>query len=174
MTIVRPARATDTAAIARIHIDMWRIAYADTLDAAFLRRLSYRRSQAQWDAIIARHSGVLAVADSTEDGIVGFASGGAERTRAFAVDGELMALYVLTSAQGCGVGRQLLRSVASQLRDNGRTGMLTWVLADNDARGFYARLGAKPALTAPIQLGDTAVERVAYVWDGWEVLLGSR
>jgi ribosomal protein S18 acetylase RimI-like enzyme len=71
---------------------------------------------------------VLIVAESSDDGIVG-------------VDGELMALYVLESQHGNGFGRRLTVVMARRLADNGRTGMMVWVLADNPAPHFYERLG---------------------------------
>lgn len=161
---MRAARETDTTAIARIHIDMWRVAYDGILSPEFLRSLSYSRSKAQWQSILDRHSNVLYVAETPEEGIVGFAAGGAERTRAFDVDGELMALYVLSSSQRRGMGRALTLAVARELHDNGRDGMMVWVLADNDAKRFYRQMGARESLRAPIQIADATVERIAFVW----------
>jgi ribosomal protein S18 acetylase RimI-like enzyme len=165
MISIRRAKENDTAAIARIHIDMWRVAYDEILSPDFLRSLSYSRSKSQWQSVLERHANVLYVADSPHDGVVGFAAGGAERTRAFNVDGELMALYVLTSAHGRGAGSGLTRAVAQDLHENGRNGMVVWVLADNSARRFYEHLGARETLRSPMSLAGTTVERVAYVWD---------
>jgi ribosomal protein S18 acetylase RimI-like enzyme len=165
MLEIRTAQESDTTSIARIHIDMWRVAYDGILSPEFLRSLSYSRSRSQWQTILGRHANVLYVAQTDEEGVIGFAAGGAERTRVFDVDGELMALYVLSNAQRRGAGRLLVGAVARELHLNGRNGMMVWVLADNDARSFYERLGAKQAMKAPISIAGTEVERIAYVWE---------
>jgi ribosomal protein S18 acetylase RimI-like enzyme len=169
---IRPARDSDTIDIARIHIDMWRVAYDKILTQDYLRQLSYSRSRLQWQIMLERHAGVLIVAESSDDGIVGFAAGGAERTGAFGVEGELMALYVLGSQHGNGFGRRLTVDMAGRLADNGRSGMMVWVLADNPARHFYEHLGGVEAGEQTIRIGDRDCLEVAYVWRELHVLTG--
>jgi ribosomal protein S18 acetylase RimI-like enzyme len=171
MVEVRPARPYDTADIARIHIDMWRLAYDGILADEYLRGLSYTRSRVQWQVMLERHAGVLLVAESSDDGVVGFAAGGSARTSEFGVDGELAALYVLASHQGQGVGRDLTVEMARALHENGRSGMLVWVLADNPARDFYEHLGATEAGNQTIEIGDQGYVEVAYVWRDLSLLL---
>jgi ribosomal protein S18 acetylase RimI-like enzyme len=172
MTSIRQATSKDTAAIARIHIDMWRIAYDGILAENYLRELSYSRSRLQWQILLERHAGVLLVADSTEDGVVGFAAGGAERTGAFGVDGELMALYVLTSHQRQGIGSKLTVDMARRLGDNGRKGMIVWVLSDNPACRFYTTLGAIEAGEQLVGVGDQQYRETAYIWEDLTTLIG--
>ncbi len=161
---IRPARSSDTNSIARIHIDMWRLAYEGILAEDYLRRLSYSRSRVQWQIMLERHAGVLIVAESSDDGVMGFAAGGAERTGAFGVDGELMALYVLHGHHGVGVGQNLTVDMARRLAEHGRTGMVVWVLADNPARHFYEHIGGVKVGERTIRLGDQQYREVAYVW----------
>lgn len=170
MIVIRQARSSDTSAIARIHIDMWRVAYADLLDVEFLRNLSYSRSRMQWEAMLERHSGILLVAESSEDGVVGFAAGGAERTHAFDVDGELTALYVLSSHHGQGIGRSLVQRMAKELGENGRSGMLVWVLQGNPACGFYEAMGGELTGTQQLELGNQSVTEQAYIWHDLSLL----
>ena len=170
--MIRRAQGSDSRDIARIHIDMWRLAYAELLDTDFLRQLSYRRSQRQWESMMQRHSGVLLVAESLEDGVVGFAAGGPERTRGFDVDGELMALYVLARHHKTGVGRSLVQNMAKELMENGRSGMVVWVLRDNPAHGFYEHLGASPAGEQELELGNRSVVERAYIWRNLDMLAG--
>ncbi len=170
MIVIRRARHGDTAAIARIHIDMWRVAYAQLLPPEFLRQLSYSRSRLQWETQLDRHAGVLLVAESNEDGVVGFAGGGAERTRRLEVDGELMALYVLAGHQGTGIGSALLRRVAGELDANGRKGMVVWVLADNPATSFYEHLGGEPAAERQLEIGNESIPERSYVFNDLRTL----
>ena len=151
---------------------MWRVAYHGILAQDYLRQLSYSRSRLQWQIMLERHAGVLIVAESSDDGIVGFAAGGAERTGAFGVDGELMALYVLSSRHGNGFGRRLTVDMAQRLAEHERTGMVVWVLADNPTRGFYEHLGGAAAGEQTIQLGDKQCLEVAYLWRDLSELTG--
>ena len=164
MVSIRPARESDVSSIARIHIDMWRVAYDGILNDEYLRHLSYSRSGIQWQAFLDRHAGVLLVADSTNDGVVGFAAGGAERTGQYGVGGELMALYVLASHHGNGIGRRLTEDMARRLRDHGRAGMLVWVLADNSAATFYEHLGGDEVASRLIKIGEQSYQELAYAW----------
>ena len=172
MIAIRPAGSADAPDIARIHIDMWRLAYKGILSEEYLRQLSYSRIRMHWQIMIERHSGVLIVGESSDDGIIGFAAGGAERTGAFGVDGELMALYVLSSHHRNGIGRSLTVDMARRLADHGRTGMVVWVLADNPARDFYEHLGAAESAEQSISIGDRDYLEVAYVWHDFNVLIG--
>ena len=172
MIAIRPARSSDTSDIARIHIDMWRLAYDGILAEDYLRQLSYSRSRMQWQIMVERHAGVLIVAESSDEGVVGFAAGGAERTGAFGVDGELTALYVLSSHHGNGIGRSLTVDMARRLAEHGRTGMVVWVLADNPAQQFYEHLDGVEAGEQTIQLGDQQYREVAYLWQDLKVLTG--
>ena len=171
MVDIRDARVEDAVDIARIHIDMWRIAYGEILDQEFLRQLKYSRSRLQWQAMIERRSGVLLAAESHQDGIVGFAAGGAERSREFDVDGELMALYVLASHHRLGIGRRLVHEMARRFVETGRTGMAVWVLADNPARQFYAHLGGRRVKRQNLRLGERSYAEVAYVWKDLDRLI---
>ena len=172
MIAIRPARSSDTHDIARIHIDMWRVAYDGIIAEDYLRELSYSRSQLQWQIMVERHAGVLIVAESSEDGVIGFAAGGTERSGAFGVDGELMALYVLSSHHGNGVGRRLTVDMARRLAETGRTGMVVWVLADNPARHFYEHLGGESAGEQSVQVGEKKFLEIAYVWRDLTTLIG--
>lgn len=164
MVTIWPARVSDVSSIARIHIDMWRVAYDGILSGEYLRRLSYSRSRIQWQSFLDRHAGVLLVADSTNDGVVGFAAGGAERSGQYGVEGEMMALYVLASHHGNGIGRRLTEDMARRLASHGRTGMLVWVLAENSATGFYEHIGGDEVASRLIKLGDESHQELAYVW----------
>jgi L-amino acid N-acyltransferase YncA len=64
----------------------------------------------------------------TEDeSVVGFISGGRERTGHLNCDAEVYAVYLLQSAQRRGLGTLLIREFARQLRDQGFRSMAVWV-----------------------------------------------
>jgi ribosomal protein S18 acetylase RimI-like enzyme len=163
----------------------WRSAYAGILDDAYLAGLSelrlahfYRR------AILDRNQGhavVVATAGGAdlprdraggEPAVVGFASGGRARRRGLA-EGEVETLYVLDDYRERGVGRRLMRAMAAHLRAIGCNSVVVWVLAENQARWFYRRLGGRLAMTEAIRVAGQPLEQTAFLWDPIEMLLSA-
>lgn len=173
MITIRPARLQDAAAIGAVHVAAWRSAYPGILPEAYLARLSVRRQAAHYEAAIRAGQGVhVAVASGTDAGprpgplIVGFVTGGRARGRMATTlaEGEVETLYVLDDWRERGVGRRLMRAGAANLAAMGLGSALVWVLRDNPARWFYARLAGKPAAEETIQVGGAPVVQMAYVW----------
>ena len=94
--------------------------------------------------------------------VIGFASGGPERTSDPVYTGELYTLYLLESTQKRGYGRALFLTVVRALLEQGYTSMLLWVLSTNPARGFYETMGGTVLRTKPIEIGGEALEETAY------------
>lgn len=164
--VIRPAVPEDALAMAHVHVDTWHTTYAGIVPAEHLARLSYERSQAAWNEhLLDQGSGERAfVAEDPASGIVGLASGGPLRKPLASFDGELYVLYILKPFQGMGYGRQLVCRVAQSLQEAGFHSMVLWVLKENPACGFYARLGGQPVAEKVIEIGGKALVDVAYAW----------
>ncbi|HEY1011092.1 MAG TPA: GNAT family N-acetyltransferase [Herpetosiphonaceae bacterium] len=163
---IRAATLDDAAGIAMVAVDTWRIAYRGIVPDEVLAGLSYERRAAQaLQQIQAAGSQQFTLVAADEDGqVVGFASGGRERSGEHGFRGELYAIYVLAAFQGRGVGRRLAGRVAAELLARGFNSMLLWVLADNQpSRRFYEALGGVPVAEQTIELG-VALPEVAYGW----------
>ncbi|MGH2458841.1 MAG: GNAT family N-acetyltransferase [Chloroflexota bacterium] len=162
----RDAACSDAASIARIHVDSWRTTYRGVIPDDVLARLSYAARQAEWESGLCHPDGaqIVFVAEDPDDGIVGFACGGPERTGDPLYQGELYAIYILESHQRRGIGQELTRRVAGRLIEAGLTGMQVWVLVDNPSRGFYEKLGGLTVRTRNITFGNAQLEEVAYGW----------
>ncbi len=141
---LRPATYADVDAVAGLHVDGWRTAYAPALDPAWLasevevdrgRVWRNRLSQASPD------QRVLVAQDG--DTVVGFGCvflDADDRWGAF-----LDNLHVASGHRGNGVGTQLLHALARMCNEGERdVGLHLWVLRVN-TRGqeFYERLGAR-------------------------------
>jgi len=181
---IRRARATDAAAIGAVHVAAWRSAYPGILPDRFLSRLSAPRQAAYYDHAIRigaerSRSGVHV---ATVSGIDLGLGGGPSRIVGFATssplaasdgrlaEGEIETLYVLDDWRERGLGRRLIRASALHLSEQGCRSAFLWVLRDNPARWFYARLGGRPVAEGMIQVGGTPVAQTAYVWDPIERL----
>lgn len=105
------------------------------------------------------------VAENDDGQIIGFVSGGPERSGDAIYKGELYAIYVLAEHQGKGIGRGLARVTCHRLIEQGMTTMLVWVLDTNPWRAFYEALGGKPAREKQETIGDATLTEVGYGWE---------
>jgi ribosomal protein S18 acetylase RimI-like enzyme len=131
---VRPADVRDADAIAVVHVQAWREAYAHLLPAEFLAALDVDARAARWRGIIAEPDVDVLVATIGEQ-VVGWASAGpgrGERPR----DRELEGIYVLAGHHGSGAGQALLDAAI------GTAPAFLWVADGNPrAESFYRRNG---------------------------------
>lgn len=131
---VRPADVRDADAIAVVHVQAWREAYAHLLPAEFLAALDVDARAARWRGIIAEPDVDVLVATIGEQ-VVGWASAGpgrGERPR----DRELEGIYVLAGHHGSGAGQALLDAAI------GTAPAFLWVADGNPrAEAFYRRNG---------------------------------
>ena len=117
----------------------------------------------QWDLLIEAGKDYFHVAED-EDGIFGFASGGAIREPVDGYDAELQTIYLLRDRQGKGTGRLLVESLVRDLRGAGFRSMVVWVLAQNPAVHFYKRLGAIEISARNINIGGVLLDDLVLGW----------
>jgi GNAT superfamily N-acetyltransferase len=164
MTIM-PARIEHAASIAAVHIECLRETYAGIVPADFLASLSQEKRSEMWHRTLSTDSGEFVfVAIDEHNNIVGFASGGKERSGDGQFDGELYALYLLRSYHGKGIGRSLFLSVVDGLLARGLGSMLIWCLADNPFRAFYVRQGGSKVREKSIEIAGTTLLEEGYGW----------
>jgi GNAT superfamily N-acetyltransferase len=104
------------------------------------------------------------VAEDDAGNIIGFASGGPERSGDPVYSGQVYAIYLLESWQGQGIGRQLTITLVRQLIQRGFMSLLIWVMADNPSRLFYEALGGQRVRERREMTGGVEVMDVAYGW----------
>lgn len=112
----------------------------------------------------ARPDRITLVACSAAGEVVGFASGGAERTGGLPCDGELYAIYLLEGIRGQGLGTLLVRRLARELQSKKFSSMAVWVLGRNPYRKFYETLGATVIGEKTIERGGVRFVEIAYGW----------
>lgn len=177
MLTIRRAKPGDAIAMGRVHVAAWRSTYAAILPEAYLGGLSAENEALGYErGILDRrggHAGFVAVADGFEvpgGGIVGFTTGGLSRRPTIA-EGEVETLYLLDDFRERGVGRRLMRAMASHLASLGAGSAFVWVLGDNPSRWFYERLGAKIAAQETMTFAGQRINQVAYAWAPIHTLL---
>lgn len=168
--IIRPATTADARAIAKVHVETWRAAYAGLLPDKVMVGMSVDGKARSWRDIINRRGprDSVIVASVTGEGIgpliVGFASCGPAAPHRAHAKGEIYTLYVLPDWQEQGLGRALLSGCFRTLRQHGIDSAFLWVLAENPSRFFYEAMGGKQAGHREEQLWGTTVQETAYRW----------
>src|SRR5215212_9715499 len=144
---VREARQEDATAIARVHVDSWRITYRGIVPDSFLAEMSYEDFEECWRGWlqnVGEPRWAYRVAELPSGRIVGFASGGPRQGPPYTdYAGELYTLYLLREHQRAGSGQRLVGSVARGLAEGGPYSLLAWVLASNPSRRFYEAVGGE-------------------------------
>ena len=161
---IRQAVDSDARGIARVHIDSWRSTYAGIVPAEHLAGLDYDEREARWHRILADRRQNAFVAEDPHGRIIGFASGGPERSNDTDYAGELYAIYIVESRQRQGLGRWLVSALGEWFLSRGWKSMLLWVLANNPSRSFYEALGGAEIKQETITIGGTELVEIAYGW----------
>jgi L-amino acid N-acyltransferase YncA len=162
---IRHAEPEDVRAVAEIHVEAWRAAYADIFPEDFLKSLTVASRQTFWAQFLKEKQGHLQVAIDG-DRMLGWINTGPCRDQdAVTGDAEIWALYASPVVWSTGVGRQLWWAAQSALREQAFRRCRLWVLAQN-ARGmrFYQAAGFERDAGSgkTIELGGVKVEEVRF------------
>ena len=170
---IRRAQPSDAEAIAQVRVSVWRDTYPGMLPSSFLTGMSTRREAIRRHASLSAPSPRLheMVAEDDLGAIVGFGSCGNHRPDgAVDAEGEFFELYVDVDAQGQGIGRDLLGSMARNLLMQGHRSAVVWVVADNPSRWFYHHLGGRLGAQKVGRFSGEPLTQVAFVWPDRESL----
>jgi ribosomal protein S18 acetylase RimI-like enzyme len=174
--VIREAELDDAAEIAKVHVDTWRSTYRGIIPDEYLLKLSYQKRQENWMSLLGRRSKeqlFIYVVEKEDKQIVGFACGGKERTSNPIYKGELQAIYMLKAYQNQGIGKQLVKTIATCLSRSNLNSMLVWVLADNLACQFYEALGGQKVSKQTIERGGVTLCEIAYGWIDTQFLIAN-
>jgi len=152
---VRSPRVEDADEAARVHIQVWREAYADNMPAEFLEGLDPVRAAERWRIRFEMDDpdGVVVVATGRDGEIVGIASAGPTRDEDALTEWELYSINVLAAHHGSGVADQLITAAVAH-----RPATL-WVVTENPrADAFYRRHGFSVEGASKIHEGSGATE----------------
>jgi len=135
---IRPAKLSDAVAIADIHVETWKSAYAGILPTAYLGKLDRTERLRFWQNLLSDVDTCRHVSIAEVNAVpIGFLSHGLARDPQFQDWREIYAFYVAPDFQGIGAGTALLKQALSQIQNRGDMGAYLWVIAANPARYFY-------------------------------------
>ena len=161
---IRKAEPGDAPAIADVHHQAWRGAYAGIIPHRALNAMINRRGDDWWANAIRQAATVLVVEIGGK--VAGYATIGKNRARELAQQGEIYELYLLPEYQGIGLGSRLFSAAREKLADFGLKGMVVWALEDNvGALSFYEGAGGRDVAEGVEIFDQKALKKVAFVWD---------
>lgn len=172
MFTIRKAVYEDAEAIANIHVRTWKNTYKDLLDEKDLTNMTYENRKTLWETILRvqkREQCTFVIYNETQ--IVGFISGGPERTKKFNFDAEIYTIYLLAEYQRMGLGAKLLKAFTKEMKALGNKSILVWILKQNPSSRFYEQYEAKPIGTEEISIGEGTYKETAYGWENITQLL---
>jgi ribosomal protein S18 acetylase RimI-like enzyme len=150
---VRPARAGDAAALARVQVASWRSCFAGIVPSGLLAELTGEEAEAAWrdrwrEAITSpptsRHHVLAAVTTPPSRELAGFVSAGpaTDADRWPGTDAQLYELRISPERTRCGHGGRLLHAAADTLASDGFHTVSIWALeADTALRRFLESAG---------------------------------
>lgn len=140
---IRAARVSDAEGIAKVHVYTWQSAYLGLLSDSYLQGLSVEERTANWIKNIENPLPKSQTLVAEINGkIVGFLGVGADREADLSNQGEVYAIYVLSSIQGRGIGVALMREGLQALKTAGLECAVLWVLEGNlRTRAWYESHG---------------------------------
>jgi ribosomal protein S18 acetylase RimI-like enzyme len=161
---IRKAGPTDAQAIADVHHEAWRGAYAGIIPHRALNNMISRRGTEWWANAIRKAATVLVIEIGGK--IAGYATVGRNRARDLAQEGEIYELYLRPEYQGVGLGSRLFAAAREKLSTHGLKGLVVWALEDNqNAVQFYLGAGGRDVAEGVEVFDQKALRKVAFIWD---------
>ncbi|WP_407272845.1 GNAT family N-acetyltransferase [Radiobacillus sp. PE A8.2] len=170
---IRKAKLDDAESIAEVHVESWKSTYSEFINERDLSNITFEHRRTLWETILKMPNiGQIALVVEQEDGkIVGFISGGQERTKRFGFDGEIYAVYLYKQYQRMGLGTMMLEAFAKEMKNLGHSSILVWVLTQNPSNRFYIDFGAEKIDQEQTTIGKGTYQETAYGWKEIDNLL---
>ena len=172
MYSIRRAVYEDAETIANIHVSSWKHTYKDLIDEKDISNMTYENRKILWQAVLSvQNKERCTFVIHNDKKIVGFISGGPERTKRFDFDAEIYNIYLLKEYQKQGLGARLLKVFADEMKNNGYESILVWILKQNPSSRFYERYQAQPVGVEQTSIGEGTYQETAYGWKNIDELL---
>jgi len=162
---LRQATIADCLAVARVHVQSWRESFTGTVPQTFLDRMSVVRRAKAFEKGFASDVYQMFVAETRENGIVGFADFGKMRDNDGAYEAELYAIYLLHDFQRQGIGAKLFDLGVKYLIANGMNSMSLLALEASPYKSFYEKMGGCIVGRKTVVLDGVEYAGLVYGWD---------
>lgn len=156
----RWSQIEDVEALAALHRETWRYAYAGIIPGVGLERMLSRRGSSWWRRLHAGGGRALVLAEG--EGLTGYALMGRCRGGR---GGEIQELYVRPAWQGLGFGGRLFDAARAELAARGLKPLTVWCLAENRIGcAFYRAQGGQETGRAVDRVAGALLEKRRFNW----------
>lgn len=141
--MIRAATLGDAAAVARIHVESWAVAYRGIMPSDVIARTDLASRTRFWTDRIANPEWPVFVIEE-QGGLVAFCQmiPSPDPDDDAKTVGHITSIHALPHLRGRGHGRALLAHAFAEFKKRGFRAVTLWVLTENkDARGFYEKVG---------------------------------
>ena len=106
--VIRKAVIGDERGIASVQVQSWKETYKGIIKDEILDNMEVDKREDMWKKILEENvpNRFTYIAVNEDNQIVGFASGGENRTKAYSYDAELYTLYLLAENHARGIGKE--------------------------------------------------------------------
>jgi ribosomal protein S18 acetylase RimI-like enzyme len=164
--VIVPPGPGDALALAGVHVRSWRETYEGLLPAAYLDRMNVQTHARRWRHHLTHMAaGQVVLAVEGPRGLIGYCTGALHPQDGARRQGEIITLYLLSGAQGLGLGRRLMEMTARVLEAQGARSLIIWALSGNDrARRFYEHMGGGVSAHRDVKGWGGGLKETAFYW----------
>jgi len=163
--LIRRATLDDVSVCAQIHIQAWQETYRGIIPDSYLDIVDLSKRASMWKKIIENKNIFNFVAEIEEVGVVGYLTGGKNRSSFFPDYGEIMGIYLLKEYHHKGIGQTLFNFGLRVLRENGYKKVSLWVLKENSTCIFYSKMKGYTDKEQEIEIAGKKLLEIAYIWN---------
>ncbi len=169
---IRPATFNDAYGIAQVQYFGWQETYRGIISKSYLNNMSIAKGVELWRKIISADvpRKFIDVMVDEKGYVVGFISGGTNRTPAFKTEGEINALYLLKEHHGKGLGKKLFLHGVVQLKNLHYKSFCVFVLKENPTVQFYRKFNPDMEDSEMIKIGEEEYDDLGLGWSDISVL----
>ncbi len=161
----REANIADTLAIAKVHVQSWRESFAGIVPQTFLEKMSVENRAKAFEKGFTVDFYKMFVAETQENGIVGFADFGKARDNNSRYEAELYAIYFLRDFQRKGIGGKLFDLGVKYLIAQNINSLALTALEISPYKSFYEKMGGHLIERKTTNIEGASYATIVYGWD---------
>ena len=161
----REASIVDAFAVAEVHVQSWRESFAGIVPQSYLDKMSVENRAKAFENGFAVDFYKMFVAETQENGIVGFADFGKIRDNQSEFKAELYAIYLLRDVQRKGIGGKLFELGVKYLVANNMNSLSLTALEASPYKLFYEKMGGRLVERGTTNIEGESYATVIYGWD---------
>ena len=161
----REASIVDAFAVAQVHVQSWRESFAGIVPQSYLDKMSVENRAKAFENGFAVDFYKMFVAETQENGIIGFSDFGKTQDNHCWYEAELYAIYLLRDFQGKGIGSKLFDLGVSYLVAQNMNSLSLTALEISPFKAFYEKMGGHLVERKTTNIEGESYVTVVYGWD---------